>query len=381
LDQAVAGMTRSIPIVSSRLESLDALRGLAVCGMLMVNFSLGAEGYLHLESPATLSHSPWAGFTFADAVFPAFLFIVGASIGASGRSFLGVDAALVRAALARSVRLFALGFLLTNVTWLWMHDWSFSAGVRPTGVLQRIAICYCVTLLLYRSIPLRFVVGIAILLLAAYWPLALIPLPDGTLTDLTVRGQNFVSWFDRAVLGPHRFVEGPTGYDSEGLLSTLPAIAQCLLGAAAGHWIVARAASKSSAVAFALAGALIAAAGLLWGEDFPIVKDMWSSSFVLLSSGVTMATLGLIQLLMSLQLFPQWLASFLTVFGRNAILAYSLYMPGLIVLAIPLTSTVYRTLASNLSGGAASLALAFGFMLLIWLPLAIVHRRGHDIRI
>jgi predicted acyltransferase len=357
------------------------LRGLAVAGMLIVNFSLGVVGYLQLDVPSTLLHSSWAGFTAADAVFPAFIFLVGVSIAASGPGAIGIDRSFPRKVLLRSARLFALGLLLTNVTWLWMHDWSFAAGLRPMGVLQRIALCYCVTFLLYRSISSRGLLALTALVLALYWPLTLIPVPDGAPTNLAVRGLNFVSWFDRAVLGPHRFVEGPTGYDSEGLLSTLPALAQCLLGAIAGNWFVRWVVGKSRAVLFALAGGLIAALGLIWGMYFPIVKDIWSSTFVLLSSGVTMAGLGLTQWLIELRCFPRWLVRFFTIFGRNAILAYSIYMPGLIVLAIPGTRTVYQALASTVSTGAASLALALFYLVLMWVPLAILSRTRHYVRI
>jgi predicted acyltransferase len=370
-------MTSAAAPGARRLESLDVLRGLVVAAMLMVNFSLGAEDYLHFQVPSILLHSPWAGFTVADAVFPAFLFIVGVSIAAFNRS----AAAARRQVLMRTARLLLLGFLLSNVTWLWMHGWSLERGLRVMGVLQRIALCYCVATLLYRSIALRSILFWALLVLFLYWPLTLIPIPDGSSTDLTARGMNFVSWFDRVILGPHRYVEGPSGYDSEGLLSTLPAIAQCLLGVTAGRWFAARATDRAKVAAFALAGILIAGLGATWGRYFPVVKDLWTSSFVLLSTGTSMAILAVIQLLMDCGLFPRWLAQFLEVFGRNAVLAYMIYLPGLIVLALPPTPAAYRALTAPLPGAAASLVLATGFMLLMWMPLAILHRRGRHLRI
>jgi predicted acyltransferase len=383
------------PIAAQRLESLDVLRGLIVAAMLVVNFSLAIAEYLHVQVAATLLHSAWAGFTLADAIFPAFLFIVGLSIAAAGRGATdsvdwgamdaadrgAMDGADRRRVALRSLRLLALGFLLSNVIWLWGHDWSFEGGLRIMGVLQRIGLCYWATSLLYRSISLRSMLSLALLVLALYWPLTLIPTPDGGPTDLTVRGLNFVSWFDRVVLGPYRYVAGPTGYDSEGLLSTLPSIAQCLLGAVAGRWLVTRAPRKKSVAAFGLAGLSIAGMGLGWGVYFPIVKDLWTSSFVLLSAGTSMAILALIRLAMDYRWFPRRLARFLDVFGRNAILAYVLCLPGLSVLAVPLTASTYRDLASWLSPAAAALIEGIGFMLLIWAPLAILHRRGRYVRI
>jgi len=379
LTEAKAGKALGAPTAARRLESLDILRGLVVAAMLMVNFSLGAGDYLHFHVASPLLHSAWAGFTVADAVFPVFLFIVGVSIAAGFPS--AADGASRRRVLGRTARLLLLGFLLSNVTWLWMHDWSLEQGLRVFGVLQRIALCYCAASLLYRSIALRSILSLALLVLLLYWPLTLIAIPDGSSTNLAARGMNFVSWFDRALLGPHRFVEGPAGYDSEGLLSTLPAIAECLLGVVAGRWFIERVADRTSVAGFALAGILIAGLGAAWGRCFPVVKDLWTSSFVLLSTGTSMAVLAVIQLLMERGWFPRWLARFLQVFGRNAILAYVIYLPGLIVIALPPTRAAYRTLAAHISAAAASLALAAAYMLLIWVPLAILHRRGRYLRI
>jgi len=361
-----------------RLESLDILRGLVVAGMLLVNFSLGAAEYLRFLVAPTLLHSAWAGFTVADAVFPAFLFIVGLSIAAATRPGVAASRSKV---LRRAARLFALGFLLSNVTWLWMHDWSPGAGLRIMGVLQRIALCYCAASLLSLRLSQRTTLALALASLLLYWPITLLPIPDGAPTNLAARGMNFVSWVDRALLGPYRYVGGADGYDSEGLLSTVPAIAQCLLGVVAGRWFMTRAGERESLVAFALAGVACAATGVAWARYFPLVKDLWTSSFVLLSSGICMVILALIQLLLSSRRLPRWLARFLAAFGRNAILAYAIYLPGLIVLALPLTPAAYRALSSLIPPEAASLMLAAAFMLLIWIPMAALQRRGRYVRI
>jgi predicted acyltransferase len=161
-------------------------------------------------------------------------------------------------------------------------------------------------------------------------------------TDLQVPGSNFVDWFDREFLGPHRWVEGPRGYDAEGLLSTLPAIAQGLLGVAAGHWFARRATAASQLVRFAVAGILAAIAGLLWGAVFPIVKDLWSTSFVLLSTGLAMALLSLVHLAINARALPRPVLDFFGAFGVNAILAYCLHFLFLGVLAVPWSAPVYR---------------------------------------
>jgi predicted acyltransferase len=256
---------------------------------------------------------------------------------------------------------------------------TFAAGVRLMGVLQRIAICYLVAVILYRLTSLRTVYLTAISLLLLYWPLTLLPIPGGMQTDLHVPGLNFVAWFDRQVLGPHRWVEGPAGYDPEGLLSTLPAIAQCLLGVAAGHWFVRRADQASQLIWFAVAGILTAIAGVLWGEIFPIVKDLWSSSFVLLSTGLAMVLLSLIQLAINARVLPQ--VPFFGAFGVNAILAYCLHYLCLGVLTMSWLGRAYGALISIMPAAVGSLAVALIFVFAMWLPMVPLYRRGLFLRL
>jgi predicted acyltransferase len=228
---------------------------------------------------------------------------------------------------------------------------------------------------------LRTVYLTAISLLLLYWPLTLLPIPGGMKTDLHVPGLNFVAWFDREILGPHRWVEGPVGYDAEGLLSTLPAIAQCLLGVAAGHWFVRRAGEASQLVWFAAAGILTAIAGLLWGAVFPIVKDLWSSSFVLLSTGLAMALLSLMQMAINARVLPRPVVNFFGAFGVNAIFAYCLHFLCLGVLAVSWLAPVYRGLISILPETVASLTLALMFVVALWLPLIFLYKRGIYLRL
>ena len=357
------------------------MRGVVIVGMIVANFSVSADELRHFRVFPFLLHSQWAGFTLADFVFPAFLFMVGVAIAARSESHSGLDSNAWRKALVRTVRLFVLGFLLGNLLWLWMHGLTLSAGVRLMGVLQRIAICYFVALILYRLTSLRTVCLTAMSLLLSYWPLTLVPIPGGMTADLHVPGLNFVAWFDREILGPHRWVEGPVGYDAEGLLSTLPAIGQCLLGVVAGHWFARRASDASQLVWFAAAGLLTAIAGLLWGEIFPIVKDLWSSSFVLLSTGLAMALLSLTQLTINARVLPRPVINFFAAFGVNAILAYCLHFLCLGVLALSWSAQVYRALITILPAPVASLTIALIFVFAIWLPMVFLYSRGRYLRL
>ena len=366
---------------SGRLVSLDMMRGLIVAAMIVVNFSLVEDGYRSFHVYPWLLHAEWAGFTFADLVFPAFLFMVGVSISLTARSGSGLDAPALRKITMRSLRLFALGFLLSNFMYQWRHDWSFDGGFGVMGVLQRIALCYAAAAILHRSLSPRALIWTSGAILALYWPLTLLPIPDGQATNLAAPGMNFVSWFDRAVLGSHVLVPGPLGYDSEGILSTLPAIAQCLLGIIAGRWFVDQPRKLKDLGRFAVAGAVVALVGALWGNYFPIAKSLWTSSFVLLTTGLCMALLAGCQALLGAEAMPTPVARFFAAFGVNAILAYVIHFVLLTVAALPLVPDVYRSLSQRLSPAFSSLCVAAAFMLLIWIPPAILQRYHRSIRI
>ena len=227
----------------------------------------------------------------------------------------------------------------------------------------------------------RGLLGVATAVLLLYWPLTLVPIPDGTGTNLWTEGTNFVSWFDRVALGSHRWVEGPTGFDTEGLLSTLPALAQCLLGVVAGRWFVGHAKSTAHLVRFALLGALMVGCGYVWGFWFPIVKSLWTSSFVILSTGLAVLLLAAIQGLMATATFPTTPAKFFEVFGVNAILAYVLHFLCYFGLALPFIPSLYLALGSALTPELANLGIACLFLLIVWCPLAVMYSRGWYLRV
>jgi predicted acyltransferase len=189
-----------------RLASLDVLRGLTIVGMIIVN----SASYLHYVSGyaifAPLEHAAWRGFTVADAVFPAFVFMTGVSIplAMAGRD---LDGPTLRRLLVRSGRLFLLGLILSNLYWMATPE---SVLFRPMGVLQRLALAFLAAGVLYKTLGPRARLILAVAILALYWPLTLAPFPDGA-TDLLKPGANFVGWFDRLVLGAHTYVPGPLG--------------------------------------------------------------------------------------------------------------------------------------------------------------------------
>ena len=364
-----------------RLCSLDVMRGVVVAGMILVNFSMVGAGFRQFAIYPVLAHADWVGFTVADFVFPAFIFMVGVSIALASRGAEALNARTVKRIVGRSVRLFVIGFVLTNLLYQWMHGWSFDGGFRLMGVLQRVSLCYAAAALLQYWLSERALLGVAIAVLVLYWPLTLVPIPDGTGTNLWTEGTNFVSWFDRVALGSHRWVEGPTGYDTEGLLSTLPALAQCLLGVVAGRWFVGHAKSTAHLVRFALLGALVVGCGYVLGFWCPIVKSLWTSSFVTLSTGLAMLLLAAIQGLMATVRFPTTPAKFFEVFGVNAILAYVLHFLCYFGLALPFIPNLYLALGSVLTPELANLGIACMFVLVVWCPLAVMFSHGWHLRV
>ena len=349
-----------------RLQSIDLLRGLAVLGMIVVNATAGVA---HRDGPVfpLLLHADWAGFTIADSVFPAFILIMGVSIALSARGGAATPI------LARAGRLVLLGLLLSNIFWLYDAE---TFHPRLPGVLQRIGIIYAATALIYPRIGWRGRASLAAGVLLLYWQLCLMPSPDGLATDLWAPGHNYVSWVDRAVLGALRFVRTPDGYDPEGVLSTLPALAEALIGTLAGDWIRRRGEARKTAPALALSGAGAIVVGVVWGLFFPIAKNLWTSSFVLVSRGVTLLLLALFHLSFDRRQANDRRGGLLGSFGRNAIAAYTLHELIAFILTADALQWPFRRLAPLTGTQIAALAPVAIFVVIVWWPIAAMDRRG-----
>ena len=245
---------------------LDFLRGLDVMLMLFVNFQVAA-------APSMLRHAAWTGLTLADVVFPVFLFIVGMS---ASRAFDGRAAAMPWVAVARrGAMLFVMGVALN---WCLRPDLDIDQ-LRWTGVLQRIAIVYlaCVAI-----IPIgrgfAFPLGLALGIIAVHTLVLLHVGAPGSGPGLAP-GAGIGGWLDRQLL-PGRM--SGQGWDAEGVLSTLSALASGFMGTA-----FARAAAAPVRTShLALAVALLVLGGLLAATIIPINKNLWTASFVLVTSGI-----------------------------------------------------------------------------------------------
>lgn len=371
------------PTTSRRLLSLDVLRGLTVIGMILVNAAAGLHYGDGIAVYPLLLHAQWAGLTLADLVFPAFLMIVGVSIPlamaqtAAGRA----SPAPFGPILWRVARLFLLGLLLSNLFWIQNPD---GMSWRFWGVLQRIGLVYGACAILFHLTGPKVRLGLIVAILVLYWPLSLMPGLDGLAADIWQPGHNFGASLDRLLLGDHNYVKGPAGYDPEGLLSTLPAIAHGLIGVMIGEFL-SRRQGAGAAWRLAAAGAVMLAVGIGWGLVFSIIKDIWSSSFALATCGLTTLALAGLHGLLDGKVAHGRAASFIigipAAFGVNAIAAYVLHaLAGPMVGWRPLFAP-FELARPVIGEPAAALIPITLFTAFIWLCMAYLRRRNWIIRV
>ena len=309
---------------SQRLTSLDVFRGATIAGMFIVN----TPGSWDHAFPQLL-HAEWNGWTYTDTIFPFFLFIVGVSMAFSFSRRLGEGAdrgRLLLHTLRRAAIIFGLGLALNTLSFFLFHR----AQVRIPGVLQRIGVCFFFAALTYVLFGRRGLLPAAAVLLAVYWALmTFVPVPGFGTGQLDVAG-NLAASIDRAVLGSHTWRRNP-GWDPEGLLSTLPAIATTLLGIFAGEWLRSNRDWKTKLAGLAAGGAIAFSLGLLWGTSFPINKSLWTSSYALLMSGLAAVCLALCIWIVDRKGWKAWSAPFQWL-GMNAIALFVLSTLGTLLL-------------------------------------------------
>lgn len=305
---------------SPRLLSLDALRGF---DMLWI---IGAEDFVNglrkisgtgaIKFVADqLEHAAWEGLHFEDLIFPLFLFIVGISLVFSLTRTLQQSAGDV--AVKRIVRRAALLYLL-GIFYYGGFSTPFN-DIRLLGVLQRIALCYLFAALLFCYLKPGSLVTVCVGLLIGYWALmTFVPVP-GVGSGNFAEGKNLANYIDKQYL-PLRKWNGD--YDPEGLLSTLPAIATCLLGVFGGLLLKNKSVSDQKKVV-CLAGAGVVGVGLgwLWGLQFPVIKKIWPSSFVLVTGGYSALLLALFYQVVEIWKWQKWAQPFVWI-GVNPITIY-----------------------------------------------------------
>lgn len=302
----------------ARLLSLDFFRGLTVAGMILVN-NPGDWG--HIYEP--LEHAPWNGWTPTDLIFPFFLFIVGVSITFSldaARLTPDAHGDATRKIIRRSLTLFGLGVFLNL-----FPSFNF-ATFRIPGVLQRIALVYLFASLIFLRTTARQQGWILAGLLIGYWLLmTLVPVPGVGYANLDPTA-NLEAWLDRTVLGVHVY-KATRVWDPEGILSTLPAIGTGLLGVLTGTWLRSAQSAADKIAWLFTAGILLVLAAYGWDAFFPINKQLWTSSYVLLAGGLAMLGLATCYWLIDVQGRRRG-TGFFVAFGVNAITVF--FLSGLI---------------------------------------------------
>jgi predicted acyltransferase len=310
--------------VSGRIASIDALRGF---DMLWITFG---EEVIHslcklIHHPLTdalnqqFQHVEWQGFRFYDLIFPLFLFIVGVVLPFSltRRLEAGTNRAEIYKHLVRRlVLLFFLGLVVNGFLNFRFHE------LRIPGGLQRIAVCYFVAALVMMNTGVRGQAAVAGGLLVVYWlVMRLVPVPGIGAGVFTPSG-NLSAFIDQHLL--LRPFCCYTFGDNEGILSTIPAVSTCLMGALAGHWLRSNRLPARKALGLALAGVASLALGLVWGHWFPIIKNIWTSSYVLFAGGWSLLLLALFYWVIDVRGYRR-LAFFFTVIGLNSITIYVLH--------------------------------------------------------
>jgi predicted acyltransferase len=311
-----------VAMIQKRVASIDALRGfdmfwIAGGDRIMRSLYKVWPNSLTRVLDAQFEHVPWEGFHFYDLIFPLFVFTVGVVLPFSLTRRIEAGAnrrQLYRHIIERFLILFLFGLIYNGLLDFNIHN------LRILGVLQRIALAYLFAGL---TVMLTGVRGQAIVtgsILVAYWLIMkLVPVPGFGAGVLTPQG-NLAAYLDRLIV-PFRFCCYTYG-DNEGLISNLPAIATCLLGVMAGHWLrSAKYTPGKRAQWLAIAGAGSLFLGWLWSFNFPIIKNIWSSSFVLWAGGWSILLLAFFYWVIDVKGHQRW-AFFFKVIGMNAITIY-----------------------------------------------------------
>lgn len=359
-----------------RLLALDVFRGLTIAAMVLVN---NPGSWSHVYPP--LLHAKWHGYTPTDLIFPFFVFIVGISIAiVLGRAETNKrnHVQLIKTAAIRASKLIMLGLFLAlfyyqfnQPDYSWLESQFFQ--IRFPGVLQRLGLVFFLTFLLVLFVNKKYYLSWTTGLLLGYWfVMAYVPYGEGSV-GIYEHGNSLAAWLDDYVFGAnHVYYQNalPYAFDPEGLLSTLPAVASALTGVMAGLLISNKNIELLQKIKIMLKYAVISLVlGYLWSIVFPINKALWTSSYVLVTTGWALAVLAGLMWLIDLKGYKNWSAAFV-VFGANAIFFYMFSaILARILIMFPIDNTslhgwlygqIFQPFLGNYNG-----SLAFAFMFLI----------------
>lgn len=295
-----------------RLLSLDVFRGITLASMVLVN-DPGTWQYIYPQ----LEHAEWHGWTFTDTVFPFFLWIAGVSFTLSLTKRVESGAGRKRLfwhILRRAAVIFAIGLFLNGFPYFPLDR------IRYLGVLQRIAICYCIGGSLALVMKARGIIATIVALLTSYWLLMmLVPVPGCGAGHLD-KDCNFSKYIDGLVLYGHMWSQTKT-WDPEGIVSTIPAVATFLFGVLIGRLLrLNLTPPEKTAWTFGIGNALIFA-GLVMSAWLPINKNLWTSSYSVFMAGLASVVLALCYWIVDVQKWRRW-SRFFEIYGLNPLAVF-----------------------------------------------------------
>jgi predicted acyltransferase len=307
---------------NQRYQSLDVFRGATVALMILVN-NPGSWG--HIFSP--LEHASWHGCTPTDLVFPFFLFAVGNALSfVMPKLEAQGDLSFWKKVSKRTLLIFAIGLFLN---WSPFVKWSEGhlifkvwENVRILGVLQRIALCYFFASIIIYYAKSRGALFISFVILLAYWLLTY--LLGDSMHPYNLSGY-FGTNIDKAILGTTHMYKGEgVAFDPEGLTSTITAITQVIFGYLVGGYIQEKGKNFEMLAQLLLIGFVLMLVGYIWDFNFPINKKIWTSSYVLYTSGLAMISLSFFIYLLEFKNTAGKWSYFFEVFGKNPLFIFVL---------------------------------------------------------
>jgi predicted acyltransferase len=370
---------------TQRFITLDVFRGMTIFLMIIVNTQgSGAKPFSQLE------HAEWNGCTLTDLVFPSFLFAVGNAMPFAFKKFEGASERIILYKIfKRSFLIFLVGYLLTwyaTVHFVNSHI-AFAPfnQTRIMAVLQRIGLCYLIAALIVHYFSVRWIIIISILMLLLYW--ALLYLIGDKGAELAITG-NAIRKIDFAILGEaHMYREKGIVFDPEGLLSTIPATVNVLAGYVAGVFIIKKNKTYETISKLALMSLILIFVALCWNSFFPFNKKLWTSSYVVFTTGIDVAVISLLFYLIELKQM-KFGVYFFSVFGKNPLFIYVLSNLFLLLFILPVSNNtiffeqINNTIFQKIAPGALGcLLFAVTFTLLCWSVGWIMDKRKIYIRL
>lgn len=374
---------------NDRLQSLDAFRGFTIAAMILVN-GPGSWDFVYPQ----LEHAAWNGWTFADWVFPFFLWIMGVAMTFSLGSKRAKETplgALLPGILRRAALLFLLGLVYNTFPFGLLPGQNLHwATFRIPGVLQRIAFCYAAGSLVYLTTGFRGRVAAILGCFGLYGvAMHLVPVP-GVGAGVLEPGRNFAHHLDAMLLHGHAW-SFTAPWDPEGLFGSIPALASTLLGTLTGDYLRRQDhAPMEKSCWMALGGGALLILGKALSPWSPINKTLWSPSYAIFMAGWAMVIFSAFHFLVDVKGRRAW-AKPLVIYGSNAILVYMLScaltrfaeLIKFTTAAGPVSAgdLVFRALCHLASPLNASALYAVGNVAILFLPVWYLFRKGWFLKV